>query len=203
MRDVELLAVPADPLRDLMDLDPAMAKGLIGVLTARLRERIEEGTSNLRSEPPAPEPSGSTGTDGLSPGSSLESLFRLRQVPLFAGLASEQLLVVAEITKLVHYTAAQTVFVQGSAGRELYVIVEGAVEVVAAGKKIAELSTNDCFGEMAVLDRTERSATVRAIADTTLMVMGRDDFGDLLDLHPALARGVLTVLAERVRASLQ
>jgi CRP-like cAMP-binding protein len=195
--------VPADPLRDLMDLDPALARGLIGVLTARLRERIEEGAGDPKSEAPAPASSGTPGDDGRSPGSSLESLFRLRQVPLFAGLAAEQLLVVADITKLVRYSPEQTVFVQGSAGRQLYVIVEGAVEVLAAGKKIAELKTNDCFGEMAVLDRTERSATVRAIAETTLMAMDREDFGDLLDLHPALARGVLTVLAQRVRASLE
>jgi CRP-like cAMP-binding protein len=52
---------------------------------------------------------------------------------------------------------------------------------------------------MALLDSSPRSASVRARKDCELLAISRDDFQDLLDMHPALARGVIRVLTQRLR----
>ena len=69
------------------------------------------------------------------------------------------------------------------------------------GDRVAVLGVKECFGEMALLDQSARSASVRAIKDVELLAISRDDFQDLLDLHPALARGIIRVLTQRLRVA--
>jgi CRP-like cAMP-binding protein len=52
---------------------------------------------------------------------------------------------------------------------------------------------------MALLDQSLRSASIRVRKDADLLAIARDDFQDLLDLHPTLARGVIRVLTKRLR----
>jgi CRP-like cAMP-binding protein len=179
-----------------------LVKELVRVLSRRLRGQIGAGAVAA-----APEALGPIAVDAPAAAAAphepaMESLFHLRGIPLFAGLDAEQLLVVADIATQARFSAGETIFEEGSAGEHLYLITEGTVEVVAAGEQVAVLAAGECFGEMAVLDHTVRSATVRALADTTALAIAREDFGELLDLHPALARSVMTVLSRRVRASL-
>jgi CRP-like cAMP-binding protein len=126
-------------------------------------------------------------------------VFHLRGVPLFRDLGADELLPVAEFATEVTFAAGDTVFEEGQDGDRLYIIAKGSVEVLKSGARIAELGAGECFGEMALLDKTPRSATVRALEPTTLVATAREDFVDLLDLYPALARAVAGVLAGRLR----
>jgi len=54
---------------------------------------------------------------------------------------------------------------------------------------------------MALLDDTPRSATVRATKDTRVLTVAREDFHDLLDLYPGIARQIAAVMVERLRAA--
>ena len=67
------------------------------------------------------------------------------------------------------------------------------------GRKSRMLGPGDCFGEMALLNRAPRSATVTAETDLHLLVLSSREFSALLDDVPAVARKVLTTLADRVR----
>ena len=130
---------------------------------------------------------------------SLALVFQLRGVPLFKGLSADELLPVAKIATEASFEAGETVFEEGAEGEHLYLISSGSVEVLHSGDRIAELGSGECFGEMALLDRTTRSATVRALEATTLVATARDDFNDLLELYPALARTIANVLVARLR----
>ena len=67
------------------------------------------------------------------------------------------------------------------------------------GRKSRMLGPGDCFGEMALLNRAPRSATVTAETDLHLLVLSSREFSALLDDVPAVARKVLATLADRVR----
>lgn len=140
-------------------------------------------------------PGGSVGRDPM------DMVFVLKGVPLLSDLSGEQLLPITDIVQHVHVDVGDLVFAEGQPGNHLYVIVEGQVEVLRGGDRVAVLGVKECFGEMALLDQSARSASVRAIKETELLVIARDDFQDLLDLHPALARGVIRVLTQRLRVA--
>ena len=126
-------------------------------------------------------------------------VFQLRAIDLFAELSAEALLPVATIARPTCYQQDEIVFTEGSAGEHLYVITDGQVEVTRGGERLALLSAGECFGEMAMLDQTTRSATVRAVVTTQVLAASREDFYDLLDLYPELAHGIARVLVARLR----
>ncbi|MBW2456735.1 MAG: cyclic nucleotide-binding domain-containing protein [Deltaproteobacteria bacterium] len=131
--------------------------------------------------------------------SSMEMVFQLATIPLFADLTTEQLVPVASVSRRASAAAGEVICEQGDMGDQLYLILEGEVEVTRDGKRLAVLRTGDCFGEMAILDDSPRSATVRALDEVALIATARADFRDLLQLYPGLARGIIAVLVERLR----
>lgn len=125
----------------------------------------------------------------------------MKAIPLFAGLNAEQLLPIAEIAVTRQFTAGETIFEEGSVGDELYLITAGQVEILRGAKTVASLGVGECFGEMALLDRSPRSATARAALDTTVLATPQEDFQELLNLYPMLARQIAEVLGQRLRAA--
>jgi CRP-like cAMP-binding protein len=130
---------------------------------------------------------------------SMEMVFQLHGIPLFAGLSTEQLLPVASVSQRTVAQPGEVICEQGAMGDKLYLILQGEVEVVRDGQRLATLGPADCFGEMAILDGSPRSATVRALGEVALIATARADFRDLLGLYPGLARGIIDVLVERLR----
>lgn len=131
----------------------------------------------------------------------MDMVFLLKGVPLFAGLSGEQLLPVADIAHRVTFEKGDVVFEQGHPGLHVYLILDGSVEVIHDGDQVATLGEKQCFGEMALLDQGERSASIRCLDDVELLAISRDDFQDLLDLHPALAKGIIRTLTQRLRVA--
>jgi len=131
----------------------------------------------------------------------LEEVYLLRRVDLFSKLAPEQLLAIAEISDQVDVPAGTLVFEQGDPGDAFYVLLRGEATVRRAGRVLATLRARDCFGETALLDGGLRTATVRAETDCELTVISSQDFHDLLDVHPSIARAMLAILAQRLAAA--
>ncbi len=131
----------------------------------------------------------------------MDLVFLLKGVPLLSDLSGEQLLPVAEIVQHVHVEGGDLVFAEGQPGNHLYVILEGSIDICKGSEHIATLGTKECFGEMALLDQEPRMASARAQTDVDLLAISRDDFQDLLDMHPALARGIIRVLTHRLRGA--
>ncbi len=90
---------------------------------------------------------------------------------------------------------------EGEMGSYLFVIVSGRAEVRRNGKTVAELGTGDHFGELSLLDRRPRSASVVCKTDVEILLLSRRDFDRLLDTVPAIARKVMRSMAARLRAS--
>jgi len=134
--------------------------------------------------------------------STVEKVLFLRAAELFAALPGEDLARIALLADEERRGAGEEVFREGDVADALYLVASGRVKVLRAGAVVADLGERDVFGEMAVLDPTPRSATVRAATDVVLLRIRREDFQDLLAEELEVARAVIRVLARRLRAAL-
>jgi CRP/FNR family transcriptional regulator, cyclic AMP receptor protein len=123
----------------------------------------------------------------------------MRQVPLFAGLLPSELDRIALVMTPRDAAAGDAVCTEGEPGHEFYVIASGEAAIERGGETVAKLHTGDCFGELALLDRGPRSATVRVLTDSRLYVLSEPSFAALLNELPALAQKLLAALAGRLR----
>jgi CRP-like cAMP-binding protein len=110
----------------------------------------------------------------------------LLETPLFADLDATELAEIVKIMQVQRLRAGQTVFREGDPGDAWYVLFEGTAGVskegvAGAARDIARLEAHACFGEMAVIDGSARSATIRAQSDLTLFRFRRGSFQDLLE----------------------
>jgi CRP/FNR family transcriptional regulator, cyclic AMP receptor protein len=124
---------------------------------------------------------------------------RLSQVQLFSTCTKRDLSRIAALAEEIEVPAGLVIMRQGDPGREAFVVADGRAKVTIRGKRGAKLGPGDCFGEMALLHRAPRSATVTAETDMRLFVIGSREFSHLIDTVPSVARRVLAALAERVR----
>ncbi len=123
----------------------------------------------------------------------------LRQVPLFAALSERHLRKVAKLVTLAEIRAGVPVVREGAAGHSFYVILDGRAQVTRGGAPAATLEAGDYFGEMALLDRGPRSATVTAETALVALRISAGPFDKLLRSEPTIALALLQTLSARVR----
>jgi CRP/FNR family transcriptional regulator, cyclic AMP receptor protein len=139
---------------------------------------------------------------------SAERIAQLGQVVLFRGLTEEALALIAEIAEEEDHPVAHVIFRQGEIGEKLYVIVSGRVrisrDVGGMGEEaLAILGPGSCFGEMALVDDSPRSADAHVHEKCRLLSIPKEAFEELLFLHKDLAYEVLwstvRILTARLR----
>jgi len=128
----------------------------------------------------------------------------LAQVPLFKRLDADELEHLAEEIDQVNYEAGATIFNEHDRGDALYIVEEGSVRIWVYDEDVkevtlAELKPGDFFGELAVLDRGERSSSATAITDIHLHRLSSDDFQKFLIEHPDASIDVICEIAQRMR----
>jgi CRP/FNR family transcriptional regulator, cyclic AMP receptor protein len=104
------------------------------------------------------------------------------------------------------YDVADVIFEEGSTGRELFVVLEGKIDIIkmtgATKTLIVTLGKGEFFGEMAVIDGSSRSATAIAAAPKTrVMRINHARFVYLVSQQPAFALMIMDALSKRLRAS--
>ena len=128
----------------------------------------------------------------------------LARVPLFKRLEPHELEHLAEEVDQVNYKAGETIFNEHDRGDALYILEEGNVRIWVYDEDVkevtlAELKPGDFFGELAVLDRGERSSSATAVTDIHLHRLSSDDFQKFLIDHPDAAIDVICEIAQRMR----
>ena len=126
---------------------------------------------------------------------------RLGRIPLLAACPDSELeLIARNVTE--HRVASGEVLVEeGTVGREFVVIAEGAALVTVGGQTIARVGPGDFVGEIAMLDRGFRTASVVAETDMVIEICGTSEFAVLLAGAPTLTRKLLVGLARRLRTT--
>ena len=123
----------------------------------------------------------------------------LQQVSLFSACSRKDLQLVAKRAEDIRVPAGKAIITEGETGHEFFAIIEGTATVTRHGQKIASLGPGDAFGELALLEKAPRNASVIAETDMELVVLGQREFAGIVDEVPGFARKMLAGMAKRLR----
>lgn len=129
---------------------------------------------------------------------------RLRRLPLFSRLSDDEANDLTARVRPRAYKRGEVIFRKDDPATHLYLVLEGAVKISLPGEfgqeaLVAIMRPGDFFGELALFDRTPRSATAVALDDTRAALLAGDDFLAFLERHPSAVRLVLETLARTIR----
>ena len=99
------------------------------------------------------------------------------------------------------FKQGEIIFREGDPATEIYVIKSGKVDVSSGNRQLATIGENGIFGEMALIDKAPRSATVTAASDVELVPVDERQFLFLVSQTPFFALKVMRVLAGRLRVA--
>ncbi|HET6334811.1 MAG TPA: Stp1/IreP family PP2C-type Ser/Thr phosphatase [Polyangiales bacterium] len=129
----------------------------------------------------------------------------LHLMPLFRHLTYQELVRVMNITAVRSYRSEEKVLDEGEEGDEMFIVLSGKVQVHSGDSTLTTLGPGQHFGEMALVDKSPRSASVSSDGASKLMVMKRRDFFDIVrkdhDVAVKLLWSFLGVLTERLRTT--
>jgi len=134
----------------------------------------------------------------------MDTMARLKQIPLFAGLPLDQLSSLAATVQRRRYDRGEIILHQGEPGDSMFVVVSGRVRVYTLSPEGYELSVwlcdeGDFFGEMALLSGEPRSAYVEAMEATEVLILQRHAFREYLLANPRAAVHTIETLSRRLR----
>ncbi|GLC68711.1 cGMP-dependent protein kinase [Pleodorina starrii] len=105
----------------------------------------------------------------------------LKEVPILSALSERQLWQMAHAMKASAFKKGEVVFRKGEAGDTFFIVQSGSFVVLDDGnKELARVGEGGCFGELALLRSDVRAATVKAVADSSVLTLSRDEFTRLL-----------------------
>ena len=126
----------------------------------------------------------------------------IKKVPLFSKLSKKGLEEVAHIADELDLRKGKMMAEEGDRGREFFVLLEGEADVTKGDKSINTMHEGDFFGEIALVTKMPRTASVTATTDVRVLVITERDFGSLVKHSEEVARGVAEALAERIAPDL-
>jgi CRP/FNR family transcriptional regulator, cyclic AMP receptor protein len=126
---------------------------------------------------------------------------QLSRIPLFASLSGEQLAALARLSTVREAEPGVELVVEGAPGYAFFIVEEGSALVTSGGDELRQLGPGDFFGEIAVLETGERTATVTAATHLRVIVMLGRDFRMLERDWPDASELVRSAMAERIERS--
>jgi CRP-like cAMP-binding protein len=126
----------------------------------------------------------------------------IKKVPLFSKLSKKGLEEVAHLADELDLPKGKVMALEGDRGREFFVLLEGEADVTKGDKSINTMRAGDFFGEIALVTKMPRTASVTATTDVRVLVITERDFGALLKHSDEVGRGVAEALAERIAPEL-
>jgi CRP/FNR family cyclic AMP-dependent transcriptional regulator len=122
----------------------------------------------------------------------------LAGVPLFEGLSKKQLRRISVLMTRVDLPAGKMLTREGQQGYEFVIVLEGEVEVRRGDRVVATRGPGEYVGEIALLDRRPRTATVVATTPVSVEVLSRREFMSLLNEAPELSEQIIATMARRL-----
>lgn len=125
----------------------------------------------------------------------------LKGVPLFARCSKKELAEIATIADEIDLPEGKQLTKEGGRGREFFVLLDGSADVRRNKRKVKTLGPGDFLGEIALVTKTPRTATVTTSSPVRALVVSEQNFRRLLERSPDVQIKVLEALAERVAAT--
>jgi hypothetical protein len=133
----------------------------------------------------------------------VERVIALESVELLRGLSPDQLARIAAIATQEHAPPGKVLLTPGDPLDAMYVIMDGSVELLQEGVPLEVARQNDVVGSWALLDSAPLPVTARAMEDTTLLRIAREDFYELLSDNTEIISAIFSTLVRRFRALLE
>lgn len=124
---------------------------------------------------------------------------KIVKIPLFEGLSTRQLIDLANVVTEEKFAKNSLVFKEGDNGTSMYLVVHGEVSITKGETILNTLGSLDIFGEMAVLEKEKRSATVVAKTACRLLRLDGDELLKLIDEQPRIAIEICKYLSKRIQ----
>lgn len=127
----------------------------------------------------------------------------IERVDLFHGLTRDELLKIFSKGITMRVAKGETIFHKGTVGSQMYVVLGGTVGVFDGNKQLATLHTGDMFGEMALVNREPRSASVIALEEAKLFVLSENTFQQLMSKRVSIQilLNIVRTLSNRLKNS--
>ena len=129
-------------------------------------------------------------------------LVQLKDVELFRSLPDSTLDKLSEQCQTVILQPGETLFKDGDPGHHMYAVLDGRLTIIKEEQEIAQINGGQVFGEMAIIESKNRSATVQAADPTTLMEITKPQFDSLLASNEQFLFSLLTTLSDRSRGNI-
>jgi CRP-like cAMP-binding protein len=123
----------------------------------------------------------------------------LRDVPLLADRPRRELDLISSLTDIVDVPAGKALIREGARGREFFIVLSGAADVSRDGLPVATLGAGEFFGEIAIVTKLPRTATVTAPVDSRVLVMTDRDLRRLVEVDAKIRLRVLSSMALRLQ----
>ena len=198
-RQTDVLELDRTTLQAMIAHAPAVAVAVIGGVIGHLTRRIRETNGRVEQEmerrgvaaPVSPGPGPARGRSPEAPAASSEVVSRvnLRAVPCLKDFTNDQLRMLVKIAPPRRFNAGAILCHEGDVGESCFIIAQGSVHVIrrisGRSRILATLETGAVVGQMALIDRAPRSATVKVATSTFALELRRDAFAQLLSAaHP-------------------
>lgn len=129
-----------------------------------------------------------------------EKLELLHSIPLFSRFDRKHLKRLGMLTEELDVPAGKVLIRQGELGDDLMILTKGLVGVERDGKKVNKLGPGEFFGEIALIERGPRTATVTTETPCRLLILNHRSFHSVMEEFPEVAAQVLLTLAHRLRS---
>jgi len=133
----------------------------------------------------------------------IERMLLLESVDLFAKLSTDDLSAIAAIAGEREFEPGALIYREGEPGDVMFVIIEGAVDLLKAGNSILQLHAGESLGQTSIMDAGPRPVTARVVdggAGAKLLAIERAAFMDLCSDRFELVTGLFVVMGQRIRA---
>ncbi|MDX1682785.1 MAG: cyclic nucleotide-binding domain-containing protein [Phycisphaeraceae bacterium] len=127
----------------------------------------------------------------------------LKKIPVFSNLSYQELMKVLNVARLEAFSAGDQILTEGDDGDTMYVSVTGTFEVTKNGQHVADLPTGSFFGDMALIDKAPRSASIITKENAKLLAIERKSFFHLIKTEHALAAKLLWAFCQIINHRLR
>ncbi len=135
-----------------------------------------------------------------------DKILRVKGINIFEGLSVSELAAIASITEELDCGKDEFVIKEGEAGETMYLIIKGTVSVLKGVEKegareieLARMGAGNYFGEMALLEDTVRSASIKTTEDSRFLVLHKQEFTEIVREYPQIALHICRALSSRIR----
>lgn len=133
-----------------------------------------------------------------------DKILLVREIDIFSDLSVSELAAVASVTEAVSHPANQVIIREGDMGETLFLIVKGRVAVlknlgVENELELDQIGSGDYFGEMALFEDRQRSASIRTLSVSEFLVLHKVEFNEIVHEFPEIALNACRLLSDRIR----